>query len=64
MKNKKKVFKRKVGKIDEVISYAGGIFGLLIAFFSFIINSYNEYSYELKVAESSFNYDEHGKQIK
>lgn len=32
---------RKVGKIDELLSYAGGLFSLIIAFFGFFLQSYN-----------------------
>lgn len=64
MSNKRKHYTRKIGKIDTVISYAGGLFGILIGIFAYFINSYNEYSYELKVAESAFNYDEHGNKVK
>lgn len=45
MGNKKKIIKRTIGKIDQVISYTGGLFGIIIGVFIFVINSYNEYSY-------------------
>lgn len=63
MSNKRKIIKRTVGKFDSVVSYAGGLFGLLIAVFSCFLNSYNKYSYEITAGESVFNYDEHGNKI-
>lgn len=64
MGNRRKKFSRKIGKIDTVVSYAGGLFGILIGIFAYILNSSQEYSYELRMAESSFNYDEHGNKVK
>jgi hypothetical protein len=55
---------RVVGKLDDLLSYAGGLFSIIIGFFAFFLMSYNEYKYELLVAESSFNYDETGLKIK
>ena len=50
MTNIRKRYVRRVGKFDEVISYAGGLFGILIGLFSYCISYYNKYSYELVVA--------------
>lgn len=55
---------RKVGKIDEMLSYAGGLFSIIISFLAFFLMSFNEYRYELMIAENLFNYDEHGNKIK
>ena len=33
--------KREVGKLDEVISYSGGLFSLIMAFFAFFLMSFN-----------------------
>lgn len=41
---------RKVGKIDEMLSYAGGLFSILIGFLAIFLKSFNEYRYELMVA--------------
>lgn len=60
MSTSKLKYIRQVGKIDVVISYAGGLFGLILSFFAFFIHSYNKYSYELIVAQSSFNYAVYG----
>lgn len=57
-------FTRRVGKIDDVIAYAGGLFGLILSFFAFFVFSYNKFCYELLVAETSFNYDESGEKVR
>ena len=36
---------REVGKIDELLSYAGGLFSIIISFLGFFLLSYNEYRY-------------------
>lgn len=36
-----KVINRKFGKIDDVLSYVGGLFGIIISFFSFFLLSFN-----------------------
>lgn len=64
MTNIKKRYVRKVGKFDEVISYAGGLFGILIGLFSYCISYFNKYSYELVVAETAFNNDIHGSKVR
>lgn len=56
--------KRKVGKLDEMLSYAGGLFSIIISFLAFFMNSYNEYKYELIVAEGTFNEDHQEHSIK
>lgn len=43
-------YNRRIGKIDQVISYAGGLFGILIGILAFFLNSYPKYHYEWKVA--------------
>lgn len=55
---------RNIGKIDTVISYAGGLFGLILAFFAIFVYSYNKFSYELLVAEHSFNYYDSGAKVR
>ena len=49
-----KSIERKYGKIDDVLSYFGGLFGIVMAFFAFFMMSFNEYRYELAIAEKSF----------
>jgi hypothetical protein len=41
MNSKKATINRKVGKIDELLSYAGGLFSLIISFLGFFLNKYN-----------------------
>lgn len=48
---------RKVGKLDMVLSYAGGLFSIIISFLSLFMNYYNQYRYELLVAEGTVNED-------
>lgn len=60
MSNNKVRYVRKIGKIDWIISYVGGFFGLILSFFAFFVYSYNKYAYELIVAQSSFNYEKSG----
>lgn len=55
---------REYGKIDEMLSYVGGLFGLLFYCIEFVMSSYNEYRYELGVGEVLFNYDQKGDQVK
>lgn len=64
MTNERKKFERAVGKIDNVISYAGGLFGILIAIFSYCVFNYNRYSYELIVAETAFSNDGHSSKMR
>lgn len=64
MTNQKKTYIRRVGKIDEVIAYVGGLFGLIFTVFSCCITSYNKYSYELTVAEASFKNDQYMSKIR
>lgn len=40
-----KTIKRVVGKFDEILSYAGGLFSIVIAFLGFFLLSFNEYRY-------------------
>jgi hypothetical protein len=48
---------RKVGKLDDMLSYAGGLFSIIVGFLSFFILSFNKYRYELLVAEGIFHED-------
>ena len=56
--------KRTVGKVDEVLSYAGGLFSIIISFLGFFLLSYNEYRYEIMVGEGAFNYNDDGKKLR
>ena len=38
-------FTRFLGKIDEILSYVGGLFGIVGIVLSFFISKYNEYKY-------------------
>lgn len=64
MNQDKMIIKRKVGKIDELLSYAGGLFSIVIGFLAFFLISFNEYRYELTVAQGVFNLDDTGKKVK
>lgn len=46
-----------------MLSYVGGLFSTIIAFLAFFLQSFNEYRYELRVAEGVFVYDETGRKI-
>ena len=39
------VHNRKIRKIDDLLSYLGGLLGLIILFASFLLNKYNLYRY-------------------
>ena len=41
---------RSFGKIDDRLSYIGGLFEIVIIFLSFFLNSYSLYRYELMVS--------------
>lgn len=64
MSRKKHKFYRKIGKIDRAFSYVGGTLSLLVTIIAFFVKSYNEFKYELRVAEFTFNYDEFGDKVK
>lgn len=36
---------RTIGKIDAILSYAGGLFGIIISFLAFFMMSFNQYRY-------------------
>jgi hypothetical protein len=52
-----------VGKFDEMLSYAGGLFAIIAGFLNFFMFSYNEYRYELMVAEGVCSNDDNGNLI-
>ena len=58
------VHHRKIRKIDDLLSYLGGLLGLIILITSFLLNNYNLYRYELKVAQSTFNYNNQGPKMR
>ena len=64
MNQNKVIVEREVGKFDDMLSYAGGLFAIIIGFLAFFMSSYNEYRYELMVAEGVFNLNDEGKKIK
>lgn len=55
--------KRGMGKIDVMLSYAGGLFSILIALLSIFLLSYNVYRYELLIAETVSPRDDDGNRI-
>ena len=57
LSRKSKEVERNFGKIDETLGYVGGLFSIVFAFFAFFAMSYNEYRYELMVAEGAFSYE-------
>lgn len=57
------IINRKLGKLDEMLSYVGGLFAIIIGFFGFFLNSYNEYKYELNVAGSTFTMKNRKRQV-
>ena len=40
-----KVVDRVYGKLDDVLSYVGGLYGIVISFFAFFLLSFNQYKY-------------------
>jgi hypothetical protein len=36
---------RTLGKLDSILSYAGGLFGIIISFLSFFMMSFNKLRY-------------------
>ena len=55
---------RSHGKIDDMLSYVGGLFALLFSFFVFFIGAYAEQKYELAVAQNTFSLDDSGKKYR
>ena len=49
-----KFIERQYGKIDDRLSYIGGLFEIVIITLSFFLNSYNLYRYELMVSEKTY----------
>ena len=47
---------RSFRKIDDSLSYVGGLFSILLSLL-LIMNKYNEYSYEIEMAKNLFHYD-------
>lgn len=64
MNRKIKIYKRDIGKVDQIIAYVGGHFSIAVAVFTWFLINYNKYRFEIKVAEGAFNFDEGGKKIK
>ncbi len=50
MNNKIKNIKRNIGKFDQVISYVGGLFAVIIPGLGWFLSNYSKYRYEIKVA--------------
>ena len=49
---------RQYGKFDNVLSYVGGLYGIVISFITLFLASFNLYKYELRVAEGAFSHRE------
>lgn len=54
---------RSLGKLDQTLSYVGGLFGLLFGFIAFFCGNFAQYKYELYVGSSAFCYDDSGRKI-
>lgn len=50
------------GKIDDKLSYVGGLFEILLVMIGFFLLSFNEYRYELFIGET-FSFED-GKKVK
>ena len=55
---------RKHDKIDDLLSYIGGLFSLIFFVFFWFLGSFDEYRLELLVAEASFSSDKDGKKVR
>lgn len=55
---KNRVVNRRFGKIDDALSYVGGLYGIVISFFAFFMMSFNQYRYELRVSEGAFSFSD------
>lgn len=44
----------KYGKFDELLSYAGGLFSLIIGVLAFFFTNFNKYRYEIYVGNSMY----------
>lgn len=55
---------RTIGKLDDLISYVGGLFQILIGFIAYFLLSFNQYRYELSVSEGAFDFKKDGRKIK
>jgi len=42
--------------LDDILSYVGGLYGIVISFLAFFLMSFNEYKYELRVGGGAFAY--------
>lgn len=41
----KRILERNIGKVDDMLSYLGGLFAIIIAFLGFFMMSFNQYRY-------------------
>lgn len=55
---------RSYGKVLDLFSYVGGLFGLIFVFLSYFFSSYSQYSYEISVGESEFSIDKSGRRFR
>ena len=54
MSSQEKHIERSFGKLEDRLSYIGGLFEIIIIILSFFMNSYNIYRYELLVSEKIY----------
>lgn len=55
---------RSYGKIDSLLSYIGGLFGIILSAVSYFFASYSSHCYELAIAEACFSLDENGRKYR
>jgi hypothetical protein len=46
------------------MSYVGGLLGIVLIFFSFVLGNEATYRYEIRTSETSINYDSDGYKIR
>jgi hypothetical protein len=54
--NVKLQIERKFRKIDDMLSYIGGLFGIIAVAVGFIMNYYGQCSFELEMCQNIFDY--------
>lgn len=50
------IINRKYGKVDDVFSYIGGLLSILVGIIGLLLFAFNEYRYELKIAEGTVKF--------
>ena len=62
MSSQEKQIERSFGKLEDRLSYIGGLFEIIIIILSFFLNSYNIYRYELLASEKTYTDREKAKE--